>query len=777
MAALSRAADEDGETAAALAAWNVRQWRTALLDIPLDEQGFLDRLQVERVNEIERLRQWWSDRERKATVNVKTAGYLGFYLLTLIAMHCSDRMRFHDAGAPNLETADIEPRGLCTELVADPAVRQAIGALYAPGRTGAKGSDSDSVLNARHQWSEVDLKSLGFHRFGTTSIILTGKTRTSLGTTKKRYALKCLIYPYQRISAITKATREYRDRYRLTEDDVQGTSHLVPVWASHDNWILMDFVEGATLAEVLEENAARAGPGPRRDLMRRIDLDELEQLGSALLVALGELERHGRRHGDLSPSNVIIERDGEAGSVRMRLIDLGVNHLYTRSLSGPHQGDAAYVAPEVRKAGKSGDEADLYSLGRLLIAISGVPPTADGTVPDQFYTDSVGLARLLEDLTDSRPERRLLVTEIRSSVRRFPEIKELYQHELEVAKTARSAERSGGRLNALKRLTPGEGMVNRQRQILEVRSKQVKGARGRFHLRRARWLSRWSVGSSWILWATFALVIMWWARDLGIDWQAKAVEALNNVLGRDREGIVVLDDVRASDYPIPDPWGNLPVRLIGLTFLLAGAKWYLNVLAGLTLRSQLRRRGRRRAITVATEVALRSAAFLPSVYIIVPTLVQRDWWPLFSALGVTTVAVVNSTCLMFARDAVGRARREGLSTVSDGEIATLEKFAPWMPSSWIYSFAVWSIGSLLMVGVLEDELVYAFAVALVNIGVFYITKCGIEAPYVRVGLSRAILAAERIDHLEAERAKAPRQRADDPDSGSAAPRADTRRAR
>lgn len=751
---------------AALSRWELREWRTALLDIPLDEHGYRDRCQIERVDEIERLWQWWSDEERRcADIDGPAAGLLGFFLLTLVAMHCSDQVRFQGAAPHDISVSGLDARELCVPLVRDPAVRDAVKALYAPGRRSPAGAQDWSGI--RNTWNDIDFDTLEFHRGGTTSIIFGGWTKSELGNRKLKFALKCLIYPYRRIPAITNATREYRERYRLTHEDVAGISHLVPVWASHDGWIVMDFVDGSTLAEVLDATAAEADPGPKRDIMRRIDLDELERLGTALIVALEELERHGRHHGDLSPSNIIVERDGDKGQVRMRLIDLGVNYLYSRSVSGLRQGDGVYVAPEVRRDGTSGGLADLYSLGVLLIAISGVPQSAEGTVPDQWYTASVGLARLLEDLIDTEPQRRLLVSGLKTAEHRFPAIKRLFERELEVAKAARGETAAAGRLNALKRLTPGEGLVKRQRQILKARSRQAAGGHESFHVRQARMLSRWSLVSSWFLWATFALVVMWWARDLGIDWQAKFVELLNNILGRDHEGIIGLDDVRADDYPIPDPWGNLPVRIIAFTFVLAGAKWYLNILADLAPRSHLPRRGRRRAITVFSEISIRSAAVLPSVYIVVPTLVQRDWWPLFSAIGVTTITIVNAACLLFARDAVRRAREAGLSTVSGGEIATLEKFASWVPTSGIYGVAVWSIGMLLMLEVLQDELVYASAVGLINIGVFYIIKCGTDAPYVRVGLTRAVLAAERLDHLESEKAAArPEPRTEDDDSAA-----------
>jgi hypothetical protein len=47
--------------------------------------------------------------------------------------------------------------------------------------------------------------------------------------------------------------------------------------------------------------------------------------------------------------------------------------------------------------------------------------------------------------------------------------------------------------------------------------------------------------------------------------------------------------------------------------------------------------------------------------------------------------------------------------------------------------------------VLHDVWVYASLVTIINIALFYLHKCGELAPIVRGGLTRAFLAAERLD--------------------------------
>jgi hypothetical protein len=80
---------------AALNAWRAPDWHAVLLDIPLDERAYADRFQVARRTEIEGLWRWWAQRRDTPRLEPRAAGFLGFYLLTLVGMHCSDRMRFH----------------------------------------------------------------------------------------------------------------------------------------------------------------------------------------------------------------------------------------------------------------------------------------------------------------------------------------------------------------------------------------------------------------------------------------------------------------------------------------------------------------------------------------------------------------------------------------------------------------------------------------------------------------------------------------------------------
>ncbi|MFI2364888.1 hypothetical protein [Promicromonospora sp. NPDC019610] len=746
-----------GRRGAGLDGWRVQDWHAALLDVPLDERAYADRFQVTREREIELLWAWWTGRAdtvavgEAGAVEPRTAGYLGYYLLTLVAMHSSDRMRFHGDAPWDVAVAGRPAADVSRALVADPDVRRALAALHDPGRADGPGSGSGSdaagadaaSTGTLSEWAALDLTSLEFYRPGTTSIILTGRlAQPSRGRTAA-FVLKCVIHPYLTIPAIVAGTRGYLAEHG--RPDADEPSPAVPVWASHDSWILMDLVRGRTMGEYLARRAAEQPPPPAREILRPVDTPALRELGGALLSALADLERDGRRHDDLTPSNIIVQ-DEQTGRIRLRFVDLGVNHLHARSITGQGQGEEVFAAPEVRRDGVGHPLADLYSLGALLVAIAGIPHNPDGTVPDQFYVASVGLARLLEDLTDADPRRRLLVTPVDPTAPRFEQIGRVFGDEVAILEQD-GRERPRSAWQRLRDLSPGAGTVARQRRMLQVRTRQVRDATGAAHLRQARRLQRWAWLFAVLVWSATALVVTWWSRDLGLSWQAKWFEMADEVFGRSGAGLVFLDDVRADDYPIPDPWGNLPVRLVTLTFALVSARLYLNVFAELsTVWAVPTGRGARlRAVTA--EVGLRSLAVLPVVYVVLPTLVQRDWWPLGTLVGHVTFAVVVQACLWFAWDTNARARAAGLTSVPRGEIATLGRLAAWQPTVAVYLVPIIGIGTLLSLGLVQDELVYASFVALINLGIFYPKSAGTDAPYIRAGMNRAALAAERLEHL------------------------------
>ena len=130
---------------------------------------------------------------------------------------------------------------------------------------------------------------------------------------------------------------------------------------AHDGvpYLVLDLVEGEPLSRVIE----------RRPLAE----DEVQRMGIALAGALAHAHGLGIVHRDVKPGNVLVDRDGYA-----HLTDFGIARLVDSSAvadlteTGLVIGTAAYLAPEQVRGEPVGPEADVYSLGLVVLeAITG----------------------------------------------------------------------------------------------------------------------------------------------------------------------------------------------------------------------------------------------------------------------------------------------------------------------------------------------------------------------------------------------------------------------
>ncbi|MDQ3335656.1 MAG: serine/threonine protein kinase [Myxococcota bacterium] len=124
-------------------------------------------------------------------------------------------------------------------------------------------------------------------------------------------------------------------------------------------FIAMELVQGPTLSQITQQARRAAGPVPLA-----IALEILIQLCDALDHAHELCDAGGRPldlvHRDISPSNVIVSRDGIA-----KLIDFGIAKARSARRStqaGIIKGKHAYVAPEYTY-GRLDRRADIWGLG------------------------------------------------------------------------------------------------------------------------------------------------------------------------------------------------------------------------------------------------------------------------------------------------------------------------------------------------------------------------------------------------------------------------------
>ncbi|WP_158568053.1 MULTISPECIES: protein kinase [unclassified Duganella] len=172
--------------------------------------------------------------------------------------------------------------------------------------------------------------------------------------------------------------------------------------------IVMEFVPGQTLRAMLRERR----PAP----------DEALRIVHQLALAMREAHASTLVHGDLKPSNVILEPSGAA-----RILDFGLastgDPQATASLSllDP-QGTIAYMAPERLLGGAPAVPGDIYALGVLLYELlCGERPFAQlsglALAAAQMQSSSAqwpfppaadaAVVQLVRDMTARRPEQRL----------------------------------------------------------------------------------------------------------------------------------------------------------------------------------------------------------------------------------------------------------------------------------------------------------------------------------------------------------------------------------
>jgi len=122
-------------------------------------------------------------------------------------------------------------------------------------------------------------------------------------------------------------------------------------------FLALDFVDGRDLQSALRQH--------------RLGVAEVVRVMSLVADAIGYAHQQGIVHGDLKPSNVLVDRDG-----RVFVSDFGLAHL-VRAESAVNERRAAvggtlgYLAPEVRASGMPPTTAaDIYAIGAMMWALA-----------------------------------------------------------------------------------------------------------------------------------------------------------------------------------------------------------------------------------------------------------------------------------------------------------------------------------------------------------------------------------------------------------------------
>ena len=155
-------------------------------------------------------------------------------------------------------------------------------------------------------------------------------------------------------------------RALLEEARVAARIHHPNVAAVHDVdetdedlLLIMDYVEGASLAELIDVSPGKPLP-PR--VAARIALDTCAGLLGVHELAGDDGQPLGLVHRDVSPQNVLVGVDGTARLADFGLAKLAESFNATRT-AGPMQGKLAYLAPEYVNGAPFDAGCEVFALG------------------------------------------------------------------------------------------------------------------------------------------------------------------------------------------------------------------------------------------------------------------------------------------------------------------------------------------------------------------------------------------------------------------------------
>lgn len=154
-----------------------------------------------------------------------------------------------------------------------------------------------------------------------------------------------------------RANRDYLERFMLEEWVARriNSAHVlkpcVPTRKRHFLYVVMEFVEGQTLAQWMRDH-----PIP--------DLEAVRAIVEQIAKGLQSFHRLEMFHQDLRPNNIMIDKTGtvkiiDFGSTRVA----GIEERSAPTSEAPILGTAQYTAPECFLGEPAGAPSDLFSLG------------------------------------------------------------------------------------------------------------------------------------------------------------------------------------------------------------------------------------------------------------------------------------------------------------------------------------------------------------------------------------------------------------------------------
>lgn len=153
------------------------------------------------------------------------------------------------------------------------------------------------------------------------------------------------------------ANEEFRRRFKNESKAIAVMSHpnIVKVFdvsfGDRLQYIVMEYVEGITLKEYIEEHGA-------------LDWKEALFFVIQILKALQHAHDKGIVHRDVKPQNIMLLEDGT-----IKVADFGIarfSHGETRTMTEKAIGSVHYISPEQAKGEFTDEKADIYSVGVVI---------------------------------------------------------------------------------------------------------------------------------------------------------------------------------------------------------------------------------------------------------------------------------------------------------------------------------------------------------------------------------------------------------------------------
>ena len=184
--------------------------------------------------------------------------------------------------------------------------------------------------------------------------------------TQHRVALKemsdaAITNPLDRPQALAQFRREAQMLANLNHPNLPRVMDFFEF--NGKQYLVMDFVDGTPLDDMLQQNGGRPFPEP-----------QVRQWATELCDVLSYLHAQQIIFRDLKPGNIMIDRSGH-----VKLVDFGIARLFRPGQTRDTQalGTMGYAAPEQLGTAQSDARTDIYALGVTLYELlTGYDPTS-----------------------------------------------------------------------------------------------------------------------------------------------------------------------------------------------------------------------------------------------------------------------------------------------------------------------------------------------------------------------------------------------------------------